>query len=108
MQDQSQGLIDAPSEGSVEALLARMHSAAAAPVSPQRSPSSGMPHQAQAFSQQVPGISHQAQGLGQQTGQQAPAVASSPPAVAASDLGRVMQWAGTELLLRDQKVESLC
>lgn len=70
-----------PSEGSLEAILARMHSSAPTSASPRFSP-------LQSMSQQPP---------------PAPATA----AVAASDLGRVMQWAGTELSLRDQKVSPL-
>lgn len=76
MQDPGFGSATNASEGSLEALLARMHSASGAANSPPTS-SQGLP-------------SHQP--------------GPNPSAVAASDLGRVMQWAGTELLLRDQKV----
>lgn len=64
-----------PSEGHLDALLSRMHSASTS-ISPRLSP--------------MRGISHQ--------------LTPPPSAVAAGDLGRVMHWAATELSLRDQKV----
>ena len=67
-----------PSEGSLEALLSRMHPSATSAASPTFSSLQSMSHQ--------------------------PPPAPATACVNASDLGRVMQWAGTELSLRDQKV----
>lgn len=93
-QESAMSIAPTASEGSLEGLLARMHAAAGAQTPTAQVSTAGAAPQLPEFGQG--GQSHGT-----------PPHGTPPAAAAANDLGRVMQWAGTELLLRDQKVRHL-